>query len=124
MHIPGRGAFGAAACVQCAAKSTPIKRAERWHQVSPSLQDHWETAANCFDKQAQGDYSSVAPQTHTTPKAVGMSDAMRLPACQLEGKHWWCLQHDWEGRTRGRQMPRCPLFPNQLHPADFSNKLN
>lgn len=89
MHIPGRGAFGAAAYVQCAAKNTPIKeRTERWHQVSLSLQDHWETAANCFNKQAQGDDSGVAPQTHTTPKAVGMSDAMRPPACQLEGKHW------------------------------------
>lgn len=122
MHIPGRGAFGAAARVQCAAKTHPSKEPSTGIRYQTSLQDHWETAANSFDKKAQGDDSSLPPQT--TPKALGMSDAMRPPACQLEGKHWWCLKHEWEGRTRGRQMPHHMLFPNQLHPADYSIKLN
>lgn len=113
--------WGCSVCTVCC-KNTPGKGAEHWHQVSPSLQDHWETAANRFDKQAQGDDSSVAPQTYTTPKAVGMSDAMRPPACQLEGKHWWCLQHEWEGKTRGRQMPHHPLFSRSASSCWFQQE--
>lgn len=81
MHIAGRGAFGAAAAYSEAGK----EGTERWHQVSPSLQDHWDTAASCFHKQAQGDDSSAAPQTRTTPKALGMSDAMRPPLASWKG---------------------------------------
>lgn len=63
MHIPGRGAFGAAACVQSAVKKAPIKEeAKCWHRVALSLQGHWETAANCLDKQAQRDGSGVSLQ--------------------------------------------------------------
>lgn len=69
MHIAGRGALGAAACVQSAAKAPPVKEGtEHWHQVASSLQGHWATAANCLAKQAQGDGSGVAPQTHTTDR--------------------------------------------------------
>lgn len=81
MYIPGRGAFGLQHVYRAAKNITSKEPSAR------SLQDHWETAADCFDMQAQGDDSSVAPQTHATPKAVGMSDAIRPPACQLEGKH-------------------------------------
>lgn len=81
MHIPGRGAVGAAACVQSAANTVPIREGtECWHQVASSLQGHWATAANCLDKQAQGDDSGVAPQRRATPKGVGMNDTMRPPA--------------------------------------------
>jgi len=113
MHIPGRGACGAAACEQSAVKKTPVKdRTRRSHQVALSLQGPWATAANCSDKQAQGDDSGAAPQTHTTPKGVGMSDAMRPPARRLGGRHWWCLQPEREGRTHSSWIPHHhPLFP-------------
>lgn len=82
MHVPGRGAFGAAACVQSAVKKTSIKEGTNRVLVSGSIIPAGPLGHCCqlFRQVGSGDDCGVALRTCTTPKGGWMSDAMRPPA--------------------------------------------